>query len=180
VAGENYLRQAERATRVQQTIEADSATLDCGGAAVVTLGENKSHGLPRDYTIPPGTSQSAVIAITFALAQLGKPYLWGATGPASFDCSGLTQAAWQRAGAPIGRTTWDQLDDGATTTLDTLSPGDLILTPGGNGTLASPGHVGMYLGHGLVIHAPRTGDVVKVAAVGPFTARGTSGLRHIG
>ena len=179
VVGENYQRQAGSAAKAYAVIEADSATLDCGAAAPLALGEN-SNGLLRTYTIPPGTSRSASIAITFALAQLGKPYLWGATGPDTFDCSGLTQAAWQRAGAPIGRTTWDQLEDGAPTALAALAPGDLILTPGGNGTIASPGHVGMYLGRGLVIHAPRSGDVVKVATMGAFTAHGISGLRHIG
>jgi cell wall-associated NlpC family hydrolase len=146
----------------------------------MAIGDPASHGLPDGYAIPPGTTQPAATAVTFAVAQLGKPYLWGGTGPDRFDCSGLTQAAWQRAGIPIGRTTWDQLRDGTPTTVDALAAGDLVLIPGSQGSLAAPGHMGMYLGHGLVIHAPRTGDVVKVTTLRAFTSGGVSGLRHIG
>ena len=180
VVGENYFRQSDRASKVLATVDADAATMDCGGAQSMAEGDPAAHGLPDNYALPSGTSPSAVIAVSFALAQLGKPYLWGGTGPDRFDCSGLTQAAWQRAGIPIGRTTWDQLDDGTPTSLAALTPGDLVLIPGSDGTLAAPGHIGMYLGHGLVVHAPRTGDIVKVTALDAFIRGGVSGLRHIG
>jgi cell wall-associated NlpC family hydrolase len=180
IVGENYLRQSDRANRVLAEIEADATTMDCGGAGPMAAGDAAPHGLPDHFAIPAGTSPAAVTAVTFALAQLGKPYLWGGTGPDRFDCSGLTQAAWQRAGIPLGRTTWDQLNDGTPTTLAALLPGDLVLTPGSDGTLAAPGHMGMYLGNGLVVHAPRTGDVVKVTALDSFIRNGVSGLRHVG
>jgi hypothetical protein len=180
MVGENYLRQADRAVQVVAVVERDAATLDCGAADFLAVGDSRAHGLPVGYALPAGTSQSAAIAVTFAIAQLSKPYLWGGTGPDRFDCSGLTQAAWQRAGIPIGRTTWDQLRDGVPTTTAALVPGDLVLVPGSEGSLAAPGHMGMYLGRGLVIHAPRTGDVVRVTTVRAFTAGGVSGLRHIG
>ncbi|NMM32521.1 MAG: C40 family peptidase, partial [Phycicoccus sp.] len=61
-----------------------------------------------------------------------------------------------------------------------LRPGDLVLIPGSDGSLASPGHLGMFIGEGLVIHAPHTGDVVKVVTFKSFTAEGISALRHIG
>lgn len=178
--GENYLRQTDRAAGVLAVVERDASRLDCGASDVMPRGDPASHGLPEGYALPPDTSQQAAIAVAFALAQLGKPYLWGGTGPDRFDCSGLTQAAWQRAGIPIGRTTWDQLRDGAPTIEAALAPGDLVLIPGSQGSLAAPGHMGMYLGHGLVIHAPRTGDVVKVTTLSAFTTSGVSGLRHIG
>jgi hypothetical protein len=180
MVGENYLRQADRAMQILAVVERDAATLDCGAADFLAVGDLRLHGLPDGYALPAGTSQPAGTAVTFAIAQLGKPYLWGGTGPDRFDCSGLTQAAWQRAGVPIGRTTWDQLREGVPTTTAALVPGDLILVPGSQGTLAAPGHMGMYLGRGLVIHAPRTGDVVKVTTLRAFTAGGVSGLRHIG
>jgi peptidoglycan DL-endopeptidase CwlO len=179
VVGENYLRQADRAAQVLAVVEGDARALDCGAADAMVAGDPASHGLPVGYTIPGGTSQPATTAVAFALAQLGKPYLWGGTGPDRFDCSGLTQAAWQRAGIPIGRTTWEQLRDGTPTTTAALAPGDLVLIPGSEGSLAAPAHMGMYVGHGLVVHAPKTGDVVKVTALRAFTAGGISGLRHI-
>lgn len=180
MVGENYLRHADRAMQVLAVIERDAATLDCGAGDAMAVGHPRSHGLPDGYAIPPGTTQPAAIAVTFAIAQLGKPYLWGGTGPDRFDCSGLTQAAWQRAGITIGRTTWDQLRGGLPTTTTALVPGDLVLVPGSQGTLAAPGHMGMYLGRGLVIHAPRTGDVVRVTTLRSFISGGLSGLRHIG
>jgi cell wall-associated NlpC family hydrolase len=122
---------------------------------------------------------AARVAVSYALAQRGKPYLWGGTGPDRFDCSGLTQTAWSLAGQRIGRTTWDQMRDGAPTTIAALQPGDLVLIPGSGGSLASPAHMGMYIGHGLVVHAPKTGDVVKVTPQSSFTSTGVSALRHI-
>ena len=100
VVGQNYQRQTSRASAVLAVIEGDTATLDCGGAPAGALapGGAGTHGLPADYAIPPTTTPTARMAVTFALAQLGKPYLWGGNGPGAFDCSGLTQQAWRRAG----------------------------------------------------------------------------------
>ena len=116
----------------------------------------------------------------FALDQRGKPYVWGATGPTAYDCSGLTLSAWAHAGITITRTTYTQRNDGTATTESSLRPGDLVLIPGSDGSLASPGHLGMFIGEGLVIHAPHTGDVVKVVTFKSFTTEGISALRHIG
>ena len=96
------------------------------------------------------------------------------------DCSGLTQQAWRRAGISIGRVVGQQLRNGSPTAQHRLAPGDLVMTPGATGSLAAPGHVGMYIGHGLVINAPRTGDVVRVVSYKSFVSKGLSGLRHIG
>lgn len=79
----------------------------------------------------------------------------GGNGPNGFDCSGLIQQAWARAGVGIGRTTYDQMLDATPTTPASLQPGDLVLIPGATGSLASPGHVGMYLGLGQTVHAPQ-------------------------
>ena len=80
--------------------------------------------------------------------------MWGAAGPASFDCSGLTMMAWAQAGVALAHYTGDQLHEGtAVDGFGAISPGDLVLIPGSEGTLANPGHVGLYIGDGLVLSA---------------------------
>lgn len=182
MAGENYWRQAERAAGIVAAIKGSAVTLDCGGAggAAPEPGTTGGRlGLPEGYTIPAGTSAAGQMAVTFALAQLGKPYLWGGEGPDAYDCSGLMQTAWARAGVPIGRVVGQQMHDGVPTTLDALRPGDLVMIPGALGTMARPGHVGMYIGYGLLVVAPKTGDVVRVRRLEPFVSNGLAGLRHI-
>jgi cell wall-associated NlpC family hydrolase len=102
-------------------------------------------------------SGNARTALQFAFAQVGKPYRFGGTGPGSFDCSGLTQAAWRVAGVQLPRTTWSQWSWGAgrRVPLSALQPGDLLFSKG-------LGHMGMYAGNGKMVHAPQTGDVVKI------------------
>lgn len=180
VYGGNYLAQIDRARAFLDVIQIDGDRLDCGGGSGdPPAGPLAPSGLPATYEIPPATSAQARIAVTFALAQRGKPYQWGGTGPDSYDCSGLTLQAWSRAGQRLGRTTWDQIKAGSPTSQSALQPGDLVFTPGSDGTLASPGHMGMFIGHGLVIHAPRTGDVIKVVTFSSFTANGIAGMRHV-
>ena len=113
------------------------------------------------YTIPvpPG---AATAAIAFALAQVGKPYQWGATGPDAYDCSGLVFAAYASAGISIGRTTFQWRQDGPPVPLSQLQPGDLLFSAGSDGTNADPGHVVMFLGAGRVIQAPQTGEDVQI------------------
>ena len=88
--------------------------------------------------------------------------------------------AWSAAGIQLQRTTQQQVTDGTASSLTRVEPGDLILIPGSDGSLAAPGHVGMYLGGGLVVHAPHTGDVVRVVTLSSYTAGGVSAVRHIG
>lgn len=98
-------------------------------------------------------------AVRFAVEQLGKPYEWGAEGPASYDCSGLTSVAWDRAGTPIPRTSqeqWARLDH---VPLGELRPGDLVVY------FPEATHVAMYLGDGMVVQAPRPGAEVKVSPI---------------
>ncbi|MET8042551.1 C40 family peptidase [Micromonospora sp. NPDC005215] len=126
-------------------------------------------GLPDGFLLPSDPQLRAVVA--FALGQLGKPYVWGAEGPDSYDCSGLMMAAWAKGGVQIPRVTADQVHTGAAVpSLVAIRPGDLIFIPGSDGTMTRPGHVGMYIGvdrsgRQYLIQAPKTGDVVKVVAV---------------
>ena len=95
----------------------------------------------------------------FAKAQEGKPYVWGATGPDSYDCSGLTQAAWKAAGISLPRTTWDQVEFGTTVALSDIQPGDLVFF------YDDISHVGLYLGDGMMIHAPKPGAYVREESI---------------
>jgi peptidoglycan DL-endopeptidase CwlO len=105
----------------------------------------------------PAPSSRAAQAVAFAKAQLGKPYVWGATGPSSYDCSGLTQAAWRAAGVALPRTTYDQVNAGTPVSEDRLQPGDLVFF------YSDVSHVGIYVGNGKIIHAPKPGDVIQYA-----------------
>ena len=95
-------------------------------------------------------------AVDTALAQLGDPYRWGATGPNAFDCSGLTSFAYKTAGVSIPRVSKAQSTFGAPVSKAALKPGDLVF-------FYSPvSHVGMYIGNGQIVHAPSWGSSVKV------------------
>ncbi|GAA2510853.1 C40 family peptidase [Streptomyces longisporus] len=98
-------------------------------------------------------------ALAFARAQIGKPYVWGATGPESYDCSGLTQAAWKAAGVSLPRTTYDQVNAGTTVSLTDAQPGDLIFF------YDDISHVGVYIGNGMMIHAPKPGAYVREESI---------------
>jgi cell wall-associated NlpC family hydrolase len=107
---------------------------------------------PTTYTGP--TATQAEKAVAFAYAQIGKPYVWGATGPDSYDCSGLVQAAWAAAGVSIPRTTYEQWAGLPSVPMSDLQPGDLIMYNGES-------HVAIYVGGGYIIDAPHTGAVVE-------------------
>jgi len=121
-------------------------------------------GLPAGYMGPANPQQGAVVG--FALAQLGKPYVYGATGPDSFDCSGLMLRAWQAAGVTIPRTSQAQSRSGAPVAgIAEMQPGDLIFIPGSDGTASDPGHVGMYIGDGQLVNASEPGVPIRVDTV---------------
>ena len=112
------------------------------------------------------TSTKAAKAIAFARAQLGKPYVYGATGPNSYDCSGLTQASWAAAGVSIPRVAAAQYSYGTKVSASELQPGDLVFFYSGIS------HVGLYIGDGQMIHAPHTGTVVKIAPISEMPIAG--------
>ena len=106
--------------------------------------------------------------IAYASNFLGTPYLWGGTRPyvqgdptSGFDCSGFTQYVYAHFGISLGRTTYDQINNGVGVARSDLQPGDLVFFGTG-----SPHHMGMYVGNGNYIHAPHTGDVIKISPVG--------------
>ncbi|MEU5472137.1 C40 family peptidase [Streptomyces lydicus] len=105
-------------------------------------------------------------AISYATAQLGKDYVWGAEGPDTFDCSGLTLRAWEHAGRTIPRTSQEQWRQLPHVALKDMRPGDLIIY------FSDASHVGMYLGDGALVHAPRPGRQVTITGAGSMPILG--------
>ncbi|GIH70971.1 C40 family peptidase [Sphaerimonospora thailandensis] len=136
------------------------------------------NALPKKAAEPPVGAKSsraarqrakATRAVKVAKRHIGDPYRWGATGPSAFDCSGLVQFAWRKAGVRLPRTTWSIR--GAVpkkVSWRHLKAGDLIFTSGG-------GHVGMYVGNGKMIHAPRSGARVRIDRLDSYRRRTFAG-----
>ena len=125
--------------------------------------------LPPGFVLPADPIRRAVVSA--ALAQVGKPYVWGAKGPDAFDCSGLTQTAWAGAGVAISAGTIAQIRDGAAVAdLAAAAPGDLLFIPGSLGTAAVPRHVGIYAGHGLVVDARSARRGVMISSLDDWRA----------
>ncbi|MFE2049854.1 NlpC/P60 family protein [Streptomyces sp. NPDC059459] len=153
-AAELAERQAEERERrvraAQEESEAASGSSESSGGTGASSGST-----------PPDASYGtkAEKALAFARAQIGKPYVWGATGPGSYDCSGLTQAAWKAAGVTLPRTTYDQVNAGTTVPVSQAQPGDLVFF------YDDLGHVGLYIGNGMMIHAPKPGAYVREESI---------------
>jgi cell wall-associated NlpC family hydrolase len=105
------------------------------------------------------------VAANWALTQLGKPYQWGAAGPGSYDCSGLTMEAWAHAGVSLLHYTGYQWDEGPHVPLDELQRGDLLFYATNNAHPATIHHVGIYIGNGMMVDAPYTGAFVRIDSI---------------
>jgi len=154
-AADRSAQAASRADRTSSTASSSAAT--------------SSAAAPAAAVASSGVGSTVVNA---AMAQLGKPYVWAAAGPSSFDCSGLVQYAYAAAGISLPHSSGGQASMGTAVSRSQLQPGDVI-------AFYSPvSHVGIYIGNGQMVHAPTSGDVVKVASIdvmGSITA-----MRRIG
>jgi cell wall-associated NlpC family hydrolase len=137
-----------------------------GGTGGGSKGSSRGSGGGTAESGGGAVSGRAGEAVAFARAQIGKPYVWGATGPGSFDCSGLTQAAWRAAGVSLPRTTYQQINAGKRISVSQLQPGDLVFYYSGIT------HVALYVGGGRIIHAPHPGAAVEYAPVGEMPISG--------
>ncbi|MEY9846390.1 cell wall-associated NlpC family hydrolase [Streptacidiphilus sp. BW17] len=134
---------------------------------------------PAGYAIPASSPPQVQTAIRWAMGQLGTPYQWGGSCTNSHgvdpmgrcDCSSLMQQAYKAAGVTLTRTTFTQVTEGKPVSVDALQPGDLVFTAGSDGTAANPGHVGMYMGDGLIINAPHSGAVVSVESLASWRSQ---------
>jgi cell wall-associated NlpC family hydrolase len=132
--------------------------------------EAHDSALSRQYlsgaALTGGTpAPAALTAVRFALAQLGKPYVWGAEGPSTYDCSGLVQTAYATAGITLPRTARPQYLATTPVPVNAMIAGDLLFFGPDRSNWNSIHHVGIYLGGGRMVHAPTTGDVVRIAPV---------------
>ncbi|WP_432198564.1 C40 family peptidase [Streptomyces sp. bgisy027] len=158
----------------EQTASATATA--CGtGEDGSSFGTIPAGSVPDGYTIPASAPKSVRTAIRWGIGQLGTPYQWGGTCSAPHgqdpmgrcDCSSLMQAAYKAGGVSISRTTYTQVKEGKAVSVDALKPGDLLFT---RGTAAVPEHVGMFIGQGLILQAPHTGDVVKISTLADWRA----------
>lgn len=155
--------EAANAAAAKQAAASSSSSGHSGssGSTGSTSGGGSGSGTTPTVSIP-SVSGRAAAAIAFAKSQLGKPYIFGATGPGGYDCSGLTQAAWKAAGVSIPRTATAQMQGLPAIPASAAQPGDLVFFYGNSSYV---NHVGLYIGNGLVLHAPRPGSTVSIAAV---------------
>jgi len=163
-----------------------------GGAAGNIVGPT-GNNVAGTTTIPAGLvltgTPAGRQAVAYALAQLGKPYVWAAAGPDAYDCSGLTMAAWARAGVALPHSAAAQTASGTPepTDLTHAIGGDLVMIPGADGTAQTPGHVGMVAGyvdtaagqHLYLIQAPMTGIPVELTQASEWGGQVVD-VRHIG
>ncbi|RNL84457.1 C40 family peptidase [Halostreptopolyspora alba] len=115
----------------------------------------------------------AVDAAEHAKKQVGKPYRYGGSGPGSFDCSGLVQWSYKQAGKSLSRTTYGQVAEGRAVKRSNLEKGDLVFFYSG------PGHVGIYLGDGTMVHSPKPGRAVEVVNMSGYWDNNFSGARRV-
>ncbi len=137
----------EAVAQSEAALEEQAAVLESLGGVDPTVGEaaDTGGGSAAETAAVSGDVQAV---LDFARAQIGKPYVWGGTGPDGYDCSGLTQAAWAQAGVSLPRTTYDQVNAGTPVSRDQLQPGDLMFFY----DVSAPSHVGIYAGNGMMIH----------------------------
>ncbi|MFF7103529.1 NlpC/P60 family protein [Streptomyces nigra] len=151
-------RKQEEAARKAEELAQQQAEADRKREEAARQREQESQ---EQGTTAPDASYAtkAQKALSFARTQIGKPYVWGATGPDSYDCSGLTQAAWKAAGVDIPRVTYDQVNAGTTVPVSSAQPGDLVFF------YDDITHVGLYIGNGMMIHAPKPGTYVREESI---------------
>ncbi|WP_405196017.1 C40 family peptidase [Streptomyces anulatus] len=186
---EAYAKWEPLATALQRAIEplltkgddASSAPSGPGGvpaaAGACTTGADGTDfgtippgSAPDEYQIPADAPAKVQTAIRWALGQLDTPYQWGGSCADSHgkdpmgrcDCSSLMQGAYKAAGVSLTRTTYTQVKEGKPVAVGSVRAGDLLFT---EGSAATPEHVGMAIGHGLIVHAPKTGDVVRITTL---------------
>jgi peptidoglycan DL-endopeptidase CwlO len=139
---------ARERLRLAQQQTAEQANQTVVGVSAITPS--------ADTVVAPPPTHSGVVGV--ALSQLGTPYVWGGAAPGGFDCSGLVMWAYAQVGVSLPHSSYAQYGYGVPVSRDQLQPGDLVFFDG-------LGHVGIYIGNGQFVHAPHTGDVVKISSL---------------
>jgi cell wall-associated NlpC family hydrolase len=154
---------AERRAEAKRQADAEAAARNGTGGG--GSGDGGGGGQPGSGGSSQGTSSGAQAAIQFAYRQMGKPYQWGATGPDSYDCSGLTMRAWEAGGVSLPHYSVAQYEQGEKVALGNLRPGDLVFFASNKSDYRTIYHVGLYIGNGNMIAAPHTGVNVRISSI---------------
>ncbi|MDQ2983838.1 MAG: NlpC/P60 family protein [Actinomycetota bacterium] len=157
--------QLRRAAAAAATVEQQQA-----GAAALSGGIGPVSGSTGTTTPPPPATKGGVVGI--AMQYLGVPYVWGGATPSGFDCSGFTMYVYAQVGVSLPHSTYAQYAMGTPVSRDQLAPGDLVFFNG-------LGHMGIYIGGGSMIHAPHSGDVVKISSMSGWYASTYVGARRL-
>ena len=174
-----YLRHYRRSAPGVQAAAAIGAAVLLAGVGHAVTARAGTH--PHHHG-SPARSAAAATAIRYARAQLGKPYCWGGTGAScpnppytGYDCSGLIYEAYASAGIAIPRTTFTEWPALPHVPASQRRAGDLVFAPGSDGSMASPGHVGLLIGRNTVIQAYGTGYPIDTSSLSNFAA-GAGGI----
>lgn len=154
---DSQLRELIAKERERQRVAYSVPNYVSRGRTYVARGDDRS-----DDADNTGDASIGQRAVGIAYSLLGRPYRWGASGPGAFDCSGLTMYVYSRLGIYLPHSSSAQYYSGTRVSYDELRPGDLVFFARRSGRIS---HVGIYIGGGMMIHAPQTGDVVKIAPV---------------
>ena len=159
-------RQLQLAQQARERIATAPTTAPSAPAPVVGV----SGSTPEGSTVAPPNTHGGVVGI--AMRYLGVPYVWGGASPRGFDCSGLVMYVFAQIGVSLPHSSYAQFGMGTPVSLSQLQPGDLVFFAGAS-------HVGIYIGGGQFIHAPHTGDVVKISSLSGWYSATFAGGRRI-
>ncbi|MDQ2967406.1 MAG: NlpC/P60 family protein [Actinomycetota bacterium] len=162
------MRSAEQAQ--QRQLAATARARLSGAQAPSTDGVGVSASTPEGSTVAPPNTHGGIVGV--AMGYLGVPYRWGGASPSGFDCSGLVQYAYAQLGISVPHSTYALWPMGTAISRDQLQPGDLVFFNG-------LGHMGIYIGNNQMIHAPHTGDVVKISSLTGWYSTSYMGARRI-
>ncbi|WP_433701459.1 NlpC/P60 family protein [Nocardiopsis sp. CA-288880] len=157
----------------EAALEEQAAVLESLGGVDPTAGAAGAAATGGDAGAVSGDVQAV---LDFARAQIGKPYVWGGTGPDGYDCSGLVQAAWAQAGVSLPRTTYDQVNAGTRVSRDEVQPGDLLFFY----SESAPSHVGIYSGDGMMIHGSNPSKPLEEVSLAAYWDGVFSGAVRVG
>jgi cell wall-associated NlpC family hydrolase len=164
------MKAAEAARQRQLQAAAEVRVSHQAAPSTSTVAVGASASTPEGSTVAPPNVHGGVVGV--AMQYLGVPYVWGGASPSGFDCSGLVMYAFAKVGISLPHSSYAQFGMGTPVSIGQLQPGDLVFFSGAS-------HVGIYIGGGQFIHAPHTGDVVKISSLSGYYSSAFAGGRRI-
>jgi cell wall-associated NlpC family hydrolase len=171
IKGQIQRIKAAEAAQQRQLAAAAQSRISSGGVQIPTTdGVGVSASTPEGSTVAPPNVHGGVVGI--AMRYLGVPYVWGGSSPRGFDCSGLVAYVFAQIGVSLPHSSYAMYGMGTPVSISQLQPGDLVFFTGAS-------HMGIYIGGGQFIHAPHTGDVVKISSLSGYYSSNFAGGRRI-